>query len=390
MTSEIHKKLQALEARNTALQQRVAQLESDAYRLSGNRFGIVGGHINFELMVDTLFGDQAPGYAFIKDCNMRYLACSRRFAALFGKEPTDVIGRTDEQFLSTDMAQALHREDHEVLTSGQPIFGRRIRSDGLNDLEFLVAKFPVRNADGTISALLGLLWSISEAYDKPILGMLEDREHINRAERLAAIGAMVSMMTHELNQPLTVIQLRLQHIQYMMTHNQLDPDVLSEDVAESLNEVTRAAQTIRHVRGQTRPRHRVPVDDVNAAAVARKITQSLESQAYRNGLTITLKDMTDLPPLPGKPGDLDQIFFVLIENAIQAAPKRPHCSLCISAAYDDETITFSFEDTCGGIPAENLNRIMSLFSPPSLKRSAPDWDFMWPNDSLATGQASSM
>ncbi|MBN2315114.1 MAG: GHKL domain-containing protein, partial [Sedimentisphaerales bacterium] len=59
--------------------------------------------------------------------------------------------------------------------------------------------------------------------------------------------------------------------------------------------------------------------------------------------------------------EIEQLFFILIENAIQAADGRRNRTLSISGRQKDRRIELHFCDTCGGIAPEFLDRICEPF-----------------------------
>ncbi len=60
--------------------------------------------------------------------------------------------------------------------------------------------------------------------------------------------------------------------------------------------------------------------------------------------------------------ELEQIFFNLIQNAIDAADSNKQQKLTISYHKGEKEIELCFSDTCGGIEAEKLQNIFEPFS----------------------------
>ena len=59
--------------------------------------------------------------------------------------------------------------------------------------------------------------------------------------------------------------------------------------------------------------------------------------------------------------ELEQIFFILIENAVQAANLVGSGKLGISISRNGDMIEMVFADSCGGIEEENVERIFEPF-----------------------------
>ncbi|GAI40154.1 unnamed protein product [marine sediment metagenome] len=71
--------------------------------------------------------------------------------------------------------------------------------------------------------------------------------------------------------------------------------------------------------------------------------------------------MDELPSIYSNEKDLEQLFFALVDNAIQAADGKNSRQLIISGAVKDEHIELRFADNCSGIAPENLDKIFEPF-----------------------------
>ena len=65
----------------------------------------------------------------------------------------------------------------------------------------------------------------------------------------------------------------------------------------------------------------------------------------------------DLPPVKISESALEQIFFTLIQNAIDAADGKKWHKLIISAKKENIEIRLQFSDDCCGLTKKNLRRI---------------------------------
>ena len=78
-------------------------------------------------------------------------------------------------------------------------------------------------------------------------------------------------------------------------------------------------------------------------------------------MSLHLEGMGELPPIYSNEKDLEQLFFSLVENAIQAADGKKSHRLIISGAVKGEKIELRFTDDCCGIASKNLDKIFELF-----------------------------
>ena len=78
-------------------------------------------------------------------------------------------------------------------------------------------------------------------------------------------------------------------------------------------------------------------------------------------MEITL-DVKDSPiNITGNAAEFEQMFFILIENAVQAAGPAGRGKLAISLSRNGDMIEMVFADSCGGIKEENVERIFEPF-----------------------------
>ena len=87
----------------------------------------------------------------------------------------------------------------------------------------------------------------------------------------------------------------------------------------------------------------------------------MNESARRAKVTLCLDGMEELPPIFSNEKDLEQLFFALVENAIQAADGKKSRQLIISGDVKDELIELRFTDDCGGIAKKNLDKVFEPF-----------------------------
>jgi C4-dicarboxylate-specific signal transduction histidine kinase len=96
-------------------------------------------------------------------------------------------------------------------------------------------------------------------------------------------------------------------------------------------------------------------------AVAVRVARLLAESARQARVTLHVEDMGKLPSVFLNEGELEQILFALIENAIQAADGKEAREVVICGTAKDEQIELTFCDNCGGIAPENLEKVFEPF-----------------------------
>ena len=83
--------------------------------------------------------------------------------------------------------------------------------------------------------------------------------------------------------------------------------------------------------------------------------------AQRANLTIAVKDIDVVLNLSIPARQLEQVFFILVQNAIDNADVNKHEKLTISCHLNINQIELRFSGTCGGIEPEKLQHIFEPF-----------------------------
>jgi C4-dicarboxylate-specific signal transduction histidine kinase len=102
-------------------------------------------------------------------------------------------------------------------------------------------------------------------------------------------------------------------------------------------------------------------DMVDPGDIAKRIVSILSSKAEDAKMVISIKGLENLPEIHFNEISLEQIFVVLIQNAIDAADGRKESRLDITSKRAEDKIELVFSDNCGGIPPENLEKIFEPF-----------------------------
>lgn len=219
---------------------------------------------------------------------------------------------------------------------------------------------PLRDASGDIFGAAILYRNITDK--EQIKNELNNyREKMIRAEQLASLGILSATVAHEINQPLTVIKLLLQQTKRAVKKSSDKDNLPIENVIESLKELDNASRIVNRFRVFARKMPRDTIQEVDMERTVEKIIASLQTSAKKAGLKITTLGFEKIPMVEANIGELEQIFFIMIQNAIQAVRPSKKSTLKILAEHNKENIKITFKDTCSGISQENLKKIFEPF-----------------------------
>lgn len=112
----------------------------------------------------TTILNSVDAYIYIKDKRFRYQYVNHKIAALFDRQPEQIIGHTDNMFFDAKTVSLLQINDERVLSGGERIVEEEINTT-VNDQKervFLSVKLPLRHANGEIYALCGISTDVTE------------------------------------------------------------------------------------------------------------------------------------------------------------------------------------------------------------------------------------
>ena len=106
--------------------------------------------------------DRAPFGYFQKDLNGQYTFANRKFAAWLEQTESSVIGKSDVDLLSDEMAEAQFSSDQQLLTTGemQESVEEIVQSNG-NSIFLHLAKYPRFSEARETIGVQGVLWDVT-------------------------------------------------------------------------------------------------------------------------------------------------------------------------------------------------------------------------------------
>jgi PAS domain S-box-containing protein len=110
-------------------------------------------------LVETL-----PDLVWLKDPDGVFLACNRRFEALYGHAEADILGKTDYDFVDRDLADFFRANDRAAAAAGGPTANEEeliFANDGHREL-LMTIKTPVFDAEGSLIGVLGVARDITQ------------------------------------------------------------------------------------------------------------------------------------------------------------------------------------------------------------------------------------
>ncbi len=281
------------------------------------------------------------------------------FAHMHGYSRQEMVGMSAADLYSQDQGDR-YRETFVQTGKDGSYAGQawHVRKDGA-EFPCYISLTLVKNDRAEVIGTVAVCRDMTEARQKQE-ELNRYRAQMARAEQLASLGTLSATVAHQITQPLTVIRLSLEN-----TLDELEgtscPDKAVRRLQDSVTQVLNITDIINRFRNFARQSSDTRFGQVNVNVIAERVVRLLEETARQARVTLHLKDMGKLPPVIMNETDLEQVFFALLENAIQAADRRQARRIAISGVIKDDRVELCFSDNCGGIAPEIRDKVFEPF-----------------------------
>lgn len=335
--------------------------------------------------------DNMPTMLFVKEAQqMRYIRVNKAREAWLDSPHGSQLGKNVFDYYPREIAEKYDAEDRAVLASGAPLdipeeesfrvgFGLRFTHN---------RKIPIFNATGEPAYLLCIAEDITarKRAEQSLAQHTADLEHTNKAlklnfeqlviaEKLAALGALVAGVAHELNTPignaLVAVTAHMDNTRLVAEKyaKGLSRSVLESYLADAIEGADILERNLRRSAELIRSFKQISLDQTSSQrrhfSLATVVAETLLS------LSPTLKKLPYLVEqnIPADlnmnsfPGPLEQVLMNLINNAvIHGLTGRDEGVITISATpAQPGWVELFVQDNGAGIAQANLKRIFDPF-----------------------------
>ncbi len=309
-----------------------------------------------------------------------------KYKTLFDSTPNSIFLLDPESFKILDVnarGPEIYgfRRDEMV---GQPFFGLgtdrypngilSMEEEGTQSLSSYYQKVQHRKKDGTPfyvdvfvrksprSSKYGVV-----AVTVDITERLATESQLLQTSKMSTLGEMASGIAHELNQPLSAIQIGTDFLsETVETHPEGWKDLLV--VSKNMTEqVERAIHIINHLRKFGR-RTDITKTLVDINTPIKGVFTLLGQQLRVRNIEVVLDLAENLPPIMGDTNRLEQVFINLVVNARNAMEEKRATTLgeaenilTVRSFLEGERVAVTIRDTGTGIPEAVRDKIFEPF-----------------------------
>lgn len=184
------------------------------------------------------------------------------------------------------------------------------------------------------------------------LRQLEQRQR--QMEKLAALGQLAAGVAHEINNPLAGMRNAFELIK-----SNLSPEDEHYELLELIDREIERISAIIHQMYQLYRRSPQQPSPFSLSRIVGEVIYLLEAQAKKLGVTIRWSESDDLMEVELAEGEVKQILYNLIRNAIQASPAGE--TVVVRATRLESEVSVSVEDHGSGISPDIATRLFDPF-----------------------------
>ena len=286
--------------------------------------------------------ENAEDIIFTVDYNGNFLSINRYGASFFGKREDEIIGK--------NLKEIILWPSHEVLLLMIQSVVEKKESKQITHM------ITVNGREYWLNTNLRRLWD-EEGNIYAVLGISRDitdrkkmEEHSYYTEKLASMGTLAAGVAHEINNPLTIILGFTDLLIEKMPKGSQEYDILKTIEKQALN----AKRVVENLLSFARYKKHLE-EQVNINENIENVLAVMNNTIVLNKINVVKDFEDDLPVVMGDAGELQQVFFNIINNAIYVM--QGGGTLTISTKKDGDWVEIRISDTGCGIKKEHRPRI---------------------------------
>ncbi len=313
-----------------------------------------------------------------RDLQGRISYVNPAFCAMVGFSAEELLGQSFAPYWPPELAEEYVRRQARRLAGAIPAAREGhesvfMRKDGTR-FPVLIFEAPLINAQGQQTGWMSAFIDITEQRRMEELSRAS-HERLQATARLAMVGEMASLLSHELTQPLMAMSSYANGSLNMLQSDgdlaQLDAPALRlrlQELQAAMQRIAfqadRAGKVIKSVRDFVRRRSQTH-DVISAAELLDAVMPLVRLQASKLGVMVQVDTEPRLPPMVCDTTMIEQVLLNLARNAMQSMDgvPPPQRRLTITASWNEAAarVEFAVADQGCGIPDDVAQQLFTPF-----------------------------
>lgn len=350
--SELQTIVEEMEAANEELQATNEELQATTEELERTSSYL---RTLMDSMLDILMTTDARGV--ITDVN-------RATERISGYSRDELIGQPFRQFF-TDPERAQAGIQQVRTEGGVSNYDLTVATKDGREIPISYNATVLRGPRGGITGVLGSARDITkskqaeEKLQAAHKELKESQERVIQSAKMSAVGTLVAGVAHELNNPMMGI---LNFAQYCLKHTSED-DRIHSVVGDIEREAKRCADIVQNLLtfSHSEEGGDAGYQKESVSVIFDRVFKLLPYRFEEQNVDLTYHTAEDTPKIWMKPNNIQQVFFNLILNALDAIEESEKKEIHVDIHPEGEFVRVTIADSGPGIAPEHLPKIFDPF-----------------------------
>jgi PAS domain S-box-containing protein len=334
--------------------ERVMATTIDITELKSANSALMTSESQLRTLVDTI-----PDLIWLKDTEGFFLACNTKFERLYGSRESEIVGKSDYDFVEKEKADYFSKKDREAIEAGGPvIFEEKVIYAYDGQEEYLeTIKSPMYDTNGKLIGVLGVSRDITERKNSEdiLLQAKLDAEAANQTK-----SEFLANMSHELRTPLNSIfgfsQMLNERVQGELNDKQAS---YVSNIMQSSKHLIDLINDILDLSKVEAGKMKLEREIFNIDGLIDETISSMEPLAKNKNIDLVEDIRIVNSEIHADRKKIKDILYNLLSNAIKFTPENGRVSIKVNC--DNETLDIDVSDTGIGISEKDQEKIFEPF-----------------------------
>jgi len=194
------------------------------------------------------------------------------------------------------------------------------------------------------------------------LELLNQKKLADEALRIASLGELASGLAHEINNPLTVVQVNLKkHLEQISIHPEFAEHTLRiQKVIEASKRIEQVVLSLRSLAIDKNQKNS-QLEKIELKELVQGVIESYFERISNKNIKLNFIYADSKHFVFGNKSELNQVVYHLINNAIDSLVEVSNPVIDIGLIHKDDQIIFSIRDNGVGVEDKNKERVFIPF-----------------------------